>query len=85
MGQEYVTTRSKAEELALDSLPDETTKITNMMELQKSIQHGYYEKPLQMPVVLLTGEFNTASHKSRKKHELFSRRHRRTLINPTTF
>lgn len=50
-----VNSRSEAEKVALESLPDETTKIKTMEELQQCVGRGYAAKPLQMPVLLLTG------------------------------
>jgi len=46
----------EAEKAALDSLPDETTKVRNMEELQHYIRRGYTSRPLKMPVVLFTGK-----------------------------
>ena len=47
----------EAEKVALESLPDETTKIKNMNELKQYMGKGYTAKPLKMPVMLLTGKF----------------------------
>lgn len=55
-----VKSRSEAENLALESLPDETTRVTTMEELQRCVTRGYEAKPLQMPVLLLTGNFNSS-------------------------
>lgn len=50
-----VKSRSEAENVALESLPDETCKAKTMEELQQCVKRGYAAKPLQMPVLLLTG------------------------------
>ena len=50
-----VKSRSEAESVALESLPDETTKVSTMEELQQCVRRGYAAKPLKMPVLLLTG------------------------------
>ena len=52
-----VSSIKEAEKVALESLPDETTKIKNMKELQQYINKGYAAKPLKMPVMLLTGKY----------------------------
>lgn len=46
----------EAEKVALESLPDETTKVKSMEELQTYVRRGYQARPLKMPVVLLTGK-----------------------------
>ena len=48
----------EAEKAALDSLPDETTKIKNIQELQHYVRKGYLAKPLKMPVILMTGKLS---------------------------
>lgn len=50
----------EAENFALESLPDETTKVKTMEELQQCVTRGYQATPLQMPVLLLTGNFNSS-------------------------
>ena len=50
----------EAENIALESLPDETTRVKTMEELQQCVRRGYEAQPLQMPVVLLTGNFNSS-------------------------
>ena len=52
-----VSSIEEAEKVALDSLPDETTKIKNMDELKQYMGKGYTAKPLKMPVMLLTGKY----------------------------
>lgn len=51
-----VKSLKEAEKVALNSLPDETTKIKNMQELQQYVKKGYAARPLKMPVLLLTGK-----------------------------
>lgn len=52
-----VSSIEEAEKVALESLPDETTKIKNMNELKQYMGKGYTAKPLKMPVLLLTGKY----------------------------
>ena len=52
-----VSSIEEAEKVALESLPDETTKIKNMDELKQYMGKGYTAKPLKMPVMLLTGKY----------------------------
>lgn len=59
-GKKDVKTRLEAENVALESLPDETTKVKTMEELQQYVTRGYQATPLQMPVLLLTGNFNSS-------------------------
>ena len=54
-GKKDVKSRLEAETEALESLPDETTKVSTMEELQHCVRRGYAAKPLKMPVLLLTG------------------------------
>lgn len=54
-GKKDVKTRLEAENVALESLPDETTKVKTVEELQQYVTRGYKATPLQMPVLLLTG------------------------------
>lgn len=49
-----VESLKEAEKAALDSLPDETTKIKNIQEIQHYVRKGYLAKPLKMPVILMT-------------------------------
>jgi len=50
----------EAENIALESLPDETNRVKTMEELQQCVRRGYEAQPLQMPVVLLTGNFSSS-------------------------
>lgn len=53
-GKMDVKSLKEAEKAVLESLPDETTKIKNMEDLQKYVAKGYAAVPLKMPVLLLT-------------------------------
>ena len=57
-----VKSLKEAEKVALNSLPDETTKIKNMQELQQYVRKGYAARPLKMPVLLLTGKSQYAGY-----------------------
>ena len=59
-GKKDVKTRLEAENVALESLPDETTKVKTVEELQQYVTRGYQATPLQMPVLLLTGNLNSS-------------------------
>ena len=61
-----VKSLKEAEKAVLESLPDETTKIKNMEDLQKYVAKGYAAVPLKMPVLLLTGNCQYIERKSRK-------------------
>ena len=59
-GKKDVESRLEAENFALKSLPDETTRVKTMEELQQCVMRGYQAEPLQMPVLLLTGNVSSS-------------------------
>ena len=76
-GKEDVESRLEAEKFALESLPDETTRVKTMEELQQCVMRGYQAEPLQMPVLLLTGNFSSSlgvKYSRRKNREILGER-----------
>ena len=72
-GKKDVKSRLEAETEALESLPDETTKVSTMEELQQCVRRGYAAKPLKMPVLLLTGNiFSSTGIRQPRSQGLFS-------------
>ena len=56
-GLQDVKKLSMAKKLALQSLPDETTKIQTNKELEEFVNDAYVTKPPRFPVLLFSGEF----------------------------